>query len=491
MDWCTLSILFCIYNLQFTIYNLQLPPIAHRPSPIATQHSLEEPHSILFSSKDFNLFMARDYYTHADPCLPTYHQYRYSQTHTFRHKATIFVRQLLPGRVPHAYYSKRYKPSPSRYTEDDSNQPRVHAPSVYHSNNRRPFGSLCNFDRPSSFHTEFKRRGSKCGQAQSQQTRTSQNGLSERYVRNRNGNFLQHGSLASSKNQSHGQSRKFSSDVRRNESASRFNSGYDVYPRYQASLDQSITPNRMYPRDGFLVPPEPHHRRRRPNRTGPRFSSGYDEYPRYWASLDERITPNGMYPRDGFLVSPEPHQRGRRPNRTASRFNSGYDEYPRYWASPDIKKTSDCQFLPNKSTNLKNNYKPPRRSRRYKTAMNRKKQTTSRRGQIAEKSDTSTDSEPESPTEYTEPIYHIKWDGDNSKECKHLEQICPICENDLSYISAGDYSYYEDDNEPPKLPEVAVLPCGHAFHSECLMQFIEEEQSREPPCFFCTSNESC
>lgn len=72
------------------------------------------------------------------------------------------------------------------------------------------------------------------------------------------------------------------------------------------------------------------------------------------------------------------------------------------------------------------------------------------------------------------------------KECVHIEQICPVCEKDLSYISSID-SYYEDDAEPPKLPEVAVLPCGHAFHTECLMQFTEEGQSREPPCFLCNS----
>lgn len=88
-------------------------------------------------------------------------------------------------------------------------------------------------------------------------------------------------------------------------------------------------------------------------------------------------------------------------------------------------------------------------------------------------------------------IFHIVpfYFADKSKECKHVEQICPICEKDLSYILAGDYFSYKDNNEPPKLPEVAVLPCGHAFHSECLMQFTEEEQSREPPCFFCISNE--
>lgn len=358
--------------------------------------------------------MTRDYYSHADPCretVPRNHQHRYPQNHTFRHKALNFVRQLHPGRDSRNC-SKRYEPSQSRYAEN-AYHPRVHGPSVYDSN-RRPFGSLCAFDRPSSFHREFKRRGSKPREAQSQQTRRSQNGVpeSERYVRNRNCSFLRHVTIVSSKKQFHSHSSKFSSNVRRNESGSRFNTGYDEYPRYSDSLDKRRTPNRRFPRDGCLVSPEPHHQRRRPNRTGSRFNSGYDEYPRYWTSLDERITPNGMYPRDGFLVSPEPHHRRRHPNRTGSRFNSGYDEYPSYWADADMENTSYGQFQQNKSTDLKNSCKPPRRSRRHK-AMNPKKQTTFRRGQIAKisYSDTLTDSEPEPPTYYTEPIYHITWDG--------------------------------------------------------------------------------
>ncbi|KAL1819738.1 hypothetical protein ACET3Z_014607 [Daucus carota] len=371
--------------------------------------------------------MVRDYYSHADPCretVPRNNQHRYPQTHTASREPSNFVRQSHPGRVRH-YYSRRYKPS--RATED-SYEHHVYGPSVYDSD-RCPIGSLCTFDRPSSFRREFKRRGSKPREAYSQQTRRSQNGLPERYVWNReylNGNLLQHGSLGSSNKQFRSHSKRSSSNIRRIKSCSRSN-------------------------------------------------SGYDEYPRYWASRDERITPDCMNPSHNFQVSQKPHYRRRFPNRTASSINSGYDECPRSRASLDKMISSTVQVQPSKSTDSKTYYKPPRKSRRRK-AVNMKKHTP-RRDQIAEDSDSLTD--------FSEPV-HIKWDGGIGKECVHIEQICPVCEKDLSYMSSID-SYYEDDAEPPKLPEVAVLPCGHAFHTECLMQFTEEGQSREPPCFLCNS----
>ncbi|KAG9148718.1 hypothetical protein Leryth_013407 [Lithospermum erythrorhizon] len=61
--------------------------------------------------------------------------------------------------------------------------------------------------------------------------------------------------------------------------------------------------------------------------------------------------------------------------------------------------------------------------------------------------------------------------------------ICPLCENDLMY------SPLYDEFEPSNLPEVAVLYCGHAFHSRCLEDIIPpEEKCRDPPCYFCLTN---
>lgn len=64
---------------------------------------------------------------------------------------------------------------------------------------------------------------------------------------------------------------------------------------------------------------------------------------------------------------------------------------------------------------------------------------------------------------------------------------CPLCENDLAYLPPS--CEYYDELQPSNLPEVAVLYCGHAFHSRCLEDIIPpHEQCRDPPCYFCLAD---
>ncbi|KAJ9557970.1 hypothetical protein OSB04_012584 [Centaurea solstitialis] len=89
------------------------------------------------------------------------------------------------------------------------------------------------------------------------------------------------------------------------------------------------------------------------------------------------------------------------------------------------------------------------------------------------------------PYSYT-PVYYIKWNG-HEKESERSGNDCILCDKDLSYLPQHDYGSYEEDEyeyrielRPQLLPSVDVLPCGHAFHSECLRYAIPEEQSTDP-----------
>lgn len=75
------------------------------------------------------------------------------------------------------------------------------------------------------------------------------------------------------------------------------------------------------------------------------------------------------------------------------------------------------------------------------------------------------------------------------EESESAEQNCPLCDKDLLYApTEDDYGYLDElIDEPPNLPVVAVLSCGHVFHSECLELNIPEELSADPPCFLCLS----
>lgn len=62
---------------------------------------------------------------------------------------------------------------------------------------------------------------------------------------------------------------------------------------------------------------------------------------------------------------------------------------------------------------------------------------------------------------------------------------CCLCEEDLGAAPyEGESECYYDFSA---IPVVAILPCGHAFHSHCLWLGELEGQGEEPPCIFCES----
>uniref|UniRef100_A0A5B7BCX8 RING-type domain-containing protein n=1 Tax=Davidia involucrata TaxID=16924 RepID=A0A5B7BCX8_DAVIN len=94
-------------------------------------------------------------------------------------------------------------------------------------------------------------------------------------------------------------------------------------------------------------------------------------------------------------------------------------------------------------------------------------------------------SQSKSSSKHATPTYHITWNGFDEL-CEPVGQNCHLCEEDLSYVLTDDESEYYDVFDPPNLPDVAVLPCGHAFHVKCLQLIIPEEQSSDHPCYLCS-----
>ncbi|KAJ6406978.1 hypothetical protein OIU84_010485 [Salix udensis] len=81
------------------------------------------------------------------------------------------------------------------------------------------------------------------------------------------------------------------------------------------------------------------------------------------------------------------------------------------------------------------------------------------------------------------PEHCIKRDG-----FVKLGHNCFLCENDLALSPLLiDDDDEEEEEEEDKLPDVAVLPCDHTFHTLCLQQAAPEDQLKDPPCFICAS----
>ncbi|XP_042506037.1 uncharacterized protein LOC122082495 isoform X2 [Macadamia integrifolia] len=60
-----------------------------------------------------------------------------------------------------------------------------------------------------------------------------------------------------------------------------------------------------------------------------------------------------------------------------------------------------------------------------------------------------------------------------------VAEKCAICKRDLIFSPTGPLAV------PSVCPAVAVLPCGHTFHDECVQRITPKEQAEEPPCIPC------
>ncbi|KAM0034785.1 putative transcription factor C2H2 family [Helianthus debilis subsp. tardiflorus] len=60
---------------------------------------------------------------------------------------------------------------------------------------------------------------------------------------------------------------------------------------------------------------------------------------------------------------------------------------------------------------------------------------------------------------------------------------CYLCKRDLALTSEG--AVYQPAAPPP----VAILPCGHSFHDQCLQNITPDDQAKDPPCIPCAIGE--
>ncbi|XP_071733417.1 uncharacterized protein [Rutidosis leptorrhynchoides] len=78
---------------------------------------------------------------------------------------------------------------------------------------------------------------------------------------------------------------------------------------------------------------------------------------------------------------------------------------------------------------------------------------------------------------------HITWkDPDATPKLSGYK--CLLCKRDLALTSEGDVY------QPTVPPPVAVLPCGHTFHDQCLQNITPQDQAKEPPCIPCAIGEN-
>ncbi|KAL0287251.1 UNVERIFIED_CONTAM: hypothetical protein Scaly_2772000 [Sesamum calycinum] len=78
---------------------------------------------------------------------------------------------------------------------------------------------------------------------------------------------------------------------------------------------------------------------------------------------------------------------------------------------------------------------------------------------------------------------HVKWQGFDAP-LEPTGHKCLLCKRDLSFTAEGPVY------QPAIPPAVAVLPCGHTFHDQCLQVITPEDQAKSPPCIPCAIGET-
>ncbi|KAL6584989.1 hypothetical protein OROMI_004278 [Orobanche minor] len=61
---------------------------------------------------------------------------------------------------------------------------------------------------------------------------------------------------------------------------------------------------------------------------------------------------------------------------------------------------------------------------------------------------------------------------------------CRLCKRDVSFASEGQVY------QPAIPPAVAILPCGHTFHDDCLQRITPQDHLKNPPCIPCALGET-
>ncbi|CAI9283059.1 unnamed protein product [Lactuca saligna] len=81
-------------------------------------------------------------------------------------------------------------------------------------------------------------------------------------------------------------------------------------------------------------------------------------------------------------------------------------------------------------------------------------------------------------------VSHITWKDPETSPPELTKYKCLLCKRDLSLTSEG--AVYQ----PTAPPAVAVLPCGHTFHDQCLQKITPQDQAKDPPCIPCAIGEN-
>nr|KAJ0214573.1 hypothetical protein LSAT_V11C400216000 [Lactuca sativa] len=81
-------------------------------------------------------------------------------------------------------------------------------------------------------------------------------------------------------------------------------------------------------------------------------------------------------------------------------------------------------------------------------------------------------------------VSHITWKDPETSPPELTKYKCLLCKRDLSLTSEG--AVYQ----PTAPPAVAVLPCGHTFHDQCLQKITPQDQAKDPPCIPCAIDEN-
>nr|XP_043635608.1 uncharacterized protein LOC122606811 isoform X2 [Erigeron canadensis] len=90
---------------------------------------------------------------------------------------------------------------------------------------------------------------------------------------------------------------------------------------------------------------------------------------------------------------------------------------------------------------------------------------------------------PRVPVATAPAVSHVKW-TDPDATPKMTGYKCLLCKRDLALTSEGAVF------QPAAPPPVAVLPCGHTFHDQCLENITPKDQAKDPPCIPCAIGEN-